>query len=251
MPADHETIRIWGVHGSDRSGAVLPVPRSARRGRPGPPVVRRQRRRSHRAQLPQPPCRVLRDPIPRARRAARPGHRLRWRRVSPRRARVRQEGPAPRRRIAHLQRRPLDPSALRSQRRRGRPALFDLGELQRRRQRQPARHVRPVLRRSRQPSCTSAPAAAEAGATRSTARPTWSGTTSSAAPSATEAARAEYGVVLTGEGHDLAVDEAGTEELREQMRSERGPNWPCSTGAPASRCSRRRAASVGPRDGST
>ena len=38
-----------------------------------------------------------------------------------------------------------------------------------------------------------------------------------------EAARAEYGVVLTGEGHDLAVDEAGTEELREQMRSERGP----------------------------
>ena len=37
-----------------------------------------------------------------------------------------------------------------------------------------------------------------------------------------EAARAGYGVVLTGEGHDLAVDEAGTDELREQMRSERG-----------------------------
>ena len=37
-----------------------------------------------------------------------------------------------------------------------------------------------------------------------------------------EAARAQYGVVLTGEGHDLAVDEAGTAELREQMRSERG-----------------------------
>ena len=36
-----------------------------------------------------------------------------------------------------------------------------------------------------------------------------------------EAARSEYGVVLFGEGRDLAVDGAGTEQLRSEMRSRR------------------------------
>ena len=34
-----------------------------------------------------------------------------------------------------------------------------------------------------------------------------------------EAARAEYGVVITGEGFDLRVDEAATERLRREGRT--------------------------------
>ena len=216
MPADQETIRIWGMHGGTTSDALLPLPRGARR-RVGRPLVRRRlRRHPHRAELAEPAGRVLRDALPDHGRAARRSSRTRAAPGS------RRGGLGYDKKIRALQDVELLSNAdrsmlalLRRQRRHGRAGPTRSRSI--RDGREP-RAVPGLSRRRRGQGrrrwCGSSPPAAAAGATRSSARSSSSRWDVIRGVVSRTSAERDYGVVLLGDGEELAVDEEATAARR-------------------------------------
>ncbi len=215
--------------GWDTEGRLLLLDGDPLRGHPRPADRRRDGRPLVVAAVREHPDRVPRGVLPDADRRLHDRPRLGRPGPAPWRQRRREALRLPRGRRGLDPRRPLADPAVRRPRRLAGRALVEAPRAGRRHRADPAVEVRPRRRRCPATCSSTAPRAAAAGRTGSTATRRPSRATSRSGSSRSAFAKEGYGVVFAADG---SVDGAATEAERARQRDERGPALAFDFGPP-------------------